>query len=248
MTRFPVLPKLRRVIFNDWKDELCIFSPSIFPSLESVLLHVSDPIQRFLPTSGFQPHDKVKNVALNLESSEENPVVRNLHLLMDYLKRQFPSVNRFHLYKMPQAIDTSTFLAIHDAFPELKDIGLDGFCDFASLCGIGIDVITNYWENGLSIATEDIPRKCSILSFSKLEVLVLTEEIVVTNDMIIYCFSKIPSLRCLSFHWNGDLSVNEVRDCLGHLQKIKIRAGAEFQNLKEVFLESMPNVVAVIRC
>ncbi|CAG7817206.1 unnamed protein product [Allacma fusca] len=61
----------------------------------------------------------------------------------------------------------------------------------------------------------------------------------------LYCLSKIPSLRTLSFHWSKGLSLQEVRDCLGHLRKIKIFNAADFQASMVKLRERLPNIVAV---
>ncbi|CAG7733750.1 unnamed protein product [Allacma fusca] len=226
MTLFPALPRLKRIEFYSWKDELGIFSSERFPSLQHVYLCVSDAIECFFPKSGFHPHDQVKKISINLYvSSGENPVMGKFYVLTNYLKRQFPTANCFQLYDMPRAIGLSTFLAIHNAFPELKEILLDGTCDFTSMSGMDPNLFTHYLENDL--AMEEIPRKCSIFSFSKLEDLSLTAKVVVTNQMVAYCLSKIPSLRSLSFQWNEGLSLEEVR-CLGHLREIKIDNASEF--------------------
>ncbi|CAG7724788.1 unnamed protein product, partial [Allacma fusca] len=200
MTRFPVLPRLKYIHFLDWKDELGIFSPQRFPSLEHVSLCVSEAIECFFPKSGFQPNDQVQDISIYLDvSSGENPIMGSFYVLTNYLKRQFPTASCFQLCDMPRAISRSTFLAIHNSFPELKNIWLDGTCDFTSMSGMDPNLFTRYLENDLAV--EEIPRKCSIFSFSKLEDLSLTAKVVVTNQMVTYCLSKIPSLRTLSFHW-----------------------------------------------
>ncbi|CAG7829625.1 unnamed protein product [Allacma fusca] len=239
---FPVLPKLKQIRFRDWRDEFGLFSPATFPILEHVELSVSEPIETFLPKTGFHPHDKVKTVVISLTSYIDNPIIPHFHVLMDYLKCQFPNATSLQLLKIP-VIETSTFLAIHNAFPGLQEIWLDGETSFTLMSGSDKKMVTDYLEYGLDI--QHIPRKCSILSFLKLEKLVLTSDWrnCVTNDMVTYCLSKIPSLKTISFHWNEALTVQEVRDCLGHLQKIIILNGAAFQEIMEELRKSLPGII-----
>ncbi|CAG7830674.1 unnamed protein product [Allacma fusca] len=238
LTRFPVLPKLKHVCFYDWSDEFCLFSPQRFPILESVKLFISDEVQMFLPKSGFYPHTKVKIVEIDLDS-----ISRDFYILMDYTKDQFPNLTTFKL--KITAIKSHHFLAIYNAFPDLQELWLDGICSFSSLSGMSTKIVSDYLEYGLDM--QRIPRQCSVTSFSKMEKLVLTSqtEDFVSNYMILHCLSKIPSLRAFTFQWNGQLSVQEVRDCLGHLEKITILNGVRFPEIIEELRELLPNTFEV---
>ncbi|CAG7712471.1 unnamed protein product [Allacma fusca] len=242
MTGFPVMGKLKRIICHEWKDEFALFSSARFPVLECVELCILHSIQAFMPTSGFCPHDKVKSVKIELESTDNwgDFSMKHFHVLLDYLKCQFPKITNFKL--TTRTINDSTFLAIHNAFPELRGIGLDGGCDFESISGIDIEMVDDYLNNGL--ATEDIPRKCSIFNFSKLEDLHLTSKVLVTNDMIVFCLDSINPLKTLAFHWNGELDIEVARDCLSHVGHIEILNGADYPQILEK-LRGYLNIVEV---
>ncbi|CAG7817109.1 unnamed protein product [Allacma fusca] len=218
------------------------FALAKFPALESINIRRLVATWRFLEND-FIPHTRVTKIiiyVLGTELEQKEFAEESLHIFLASLSRQFPNTEKLSLGI--NAFNSRTFRDINYAFPRLKALGIGSPCDFGSMTGMKIDDVHYYMEAGWPI--ENIPRRNSIFDFVALESVDLVGSLMtVTNDMIIYCLAKIPTLKSVAFCWNKNLSIQEVRDCLGHLEKISIFSS----NVKEFSqalspLESMPNV------
>ncbi|CAG7836135.1 unnamed protein product [Allacma fusca] len=218
----PVCPKLEEIHVSRFDSCVPDFSLATFPNLTSIKLSL-DSSWRFLK-NGFIPHSKVTEVNIDVTSISFDFEMMILdedsfHIFLHCLNRKFPNIQKLSLSLSDIPFTPQVFQSLNQAFPSLKALRIGSSCDFDSITGRKFDDLHYYLEFGWPV--EDVPRRNSILEFKALVSLDLVGlDVTITREMILYCLGKIPTLKFLKFYWNHQLQSHNVRDSLGHLEKI----------------------------
>ncbi|CAG7826244.1 unnamed protein product [Allacma fusca] len=162
-------------------------------------------------------------------SNEYQDFIETFPELVSHVSQQFPKVTSFTFTISKFDPTTITVGNIFEAFPNLRNLSLEGRCDFKNISGMDNATIAEYVEQGLPIET--IPRQKSITDFMELETIVFGSCFDVDPDMVRYCLPRVPKLREVTLHWNDSLSEPLLRDSIGHLKRNMLKTEAiEFES------------------
>ncbi|CAG7837479.1 unnamed protein product [Allacma fusca] len=240
----PVLPKLREITLSCCECTMKEFCRSKFPSLERITLLKWLSSWRD-PEEDFDTHPGVTSITVSLMNYDfccwamddvQNFADEYLPQFLRNLRGQFPQIVELSILDVPR-YKSNFFRDVHQFFPELKRLEVNGSTDFPSTYDEESDESSEK-EKEKSSNTEHFS---SFLDFRALESISLGDKVELTNHVIRNCLAMIPKLKFMEFYWNDCLSAQEVWDFLVDVNHIVIKSPPGSRK-DYTLLKKLPNV------